>query len=207
MNPGQPHLYLASHSPRRRELLRQINLRFETLLLRSDRVRGSDVEEVPQPGEAAVDYVTRIARAKAEAGAMRARQRAMSAGVVLAADTEVIIDDEPLGKPRDAEAAAQMLQRLSGRSHEVLSAVAVARSESLIDLRLSRSLVEIRPLTAAEIRRYVASGEPLDKAGGYAVQGMGAMFISRLEGSYSGVMGLPLFETVELLRAAGFSLP
>ncbi len=202
-----PHLYLASHSPRRRELLRQINVRFETLLLRADRLRGSDVEEVPLAGEAPADYVVRIARAKAQSGVIRIRQRALTPGVVLAADTEVILDDEALGKPRDAEAAAQMLQRLSGRRHEVLSAVAVATGESAIDLRLSRSFVEIRPLEAAEIRRYVATGEPLDKAGAYAVQGLGAMFVARLEGSYSGVMGLPLYETVELLRAAGFQLP
>jgi septum formation protein len=202
-----PLLYLASHSPRRRELLRQINMRFETLLLRADRLRGRDVEEVPLAGEQPADYVVRIARAKAQAGVTRLRQRALAPGVVLAADTEVILDDEALGKPHDAEDAAQMLARLSGRRHEVLSAVAVATGETAIDLRLSRSLVEIRPLEAAEIRRYVASGEPLDKAGAYAVQGLGAMFVSRLEGSYSGVMGLPLYETVDLLQAAGFQLP
>ncbi len=204
---GRPLLYLASHSPRRRELLRQINVRFETLLLRSDRLRGTDVEEVPLPGEAAIDYVSRVTREKAQIGAIRARERGLTPGVVLAADTEVVIDGEALGKPRDAAAAAQMLTRLSGRTHEVLSAVALATSESMINLRMARSVVELRPLDATEVRRYVASGEPVDKAGAYAIQGLGAMFITRIEGSYSAVMGLPLFETAELLRLAGFELP
>jgi len=204
---GRPLLYLASHSPRRRELLRQINVRFETLLLRSDRLRGTDVEEVALPGETAIDYVCRVTREKAQAGAIRARERGLTPGVVLAADTEVVIDGEALGKPRDAAAAAQMLTRLSGRTHEVLSAVALATSESMINLRMARSVVELGPLDAAEIRRYVASGEPVDKAGAYAIQGLGAMFITRIEGSYSAVMGLPLFETAELLRLAGFELP
>jgi septum formation protein len=207
MTSGRPLLYLASHRPRRRELLRQINVRFETLLLRSDRMRGSDVEEIPLPGEAAADYVTRITREKARVGAVRARERGLAPGFVLAADTEVIVDGEALGKPRDAAAATQMLLRLSGRDHEVLSAVAVAASETTIDLRLTRSRVGIKALDPVELRRYVASGEPLDKAGGYAIQGLGAIFVTRIEGSYSAVMGLPLYETAELLRNAGFDLP
>ncbi|MBC7781833.1 MAG: septum formation protein Maf, partial [Proteobacteria bacterium] len=140
-------------------------------------------------------------------GATRARQRGLAPGVVLAADTEVIVDGEALGKPRDADAATQMLMRLSGRAHEVLSAVAVAASETLIDLRMTRNVVEMKTLDATEVRRYVASGEALDKAGGYAIQGTGAIFVTRIEGSYSAVMGLPLFETAELLRRAGFDLP
>jgi len=204
---GRPLLYLASHSPRRRELLRQINIRFETLLLRADRTRGSDIEEIPMPGEAATDYVCRVTREKARVGAVRARERGLAPGIVLAADTEVVVDGEPLGKPRDSAAAAKMLTRLSGRSHEVLCAVAVAASETQIDLRLTRSVVEMKPLDPVELRRYVSSGEPLDKAGAYAIQGLGAMFVARLEGSYSAVMGLPLFETAELLRNAGFDLP
>jgi septum formation protein len=207
MTLGRPLLYLASHSPRRRELLRQINVRFETLLLRSDRMRGSDVEEVPRGGEAAADYVTRVTLEKARVGAVRARERGLAPGVVLAADTEVVLDGEALGKPRDAAAAAQMLMRLSGRSHEVLSAVAVAAGEAQIDVRLTRSVVGLKALDPIELRRYVASGEPLDKAGAYAIQGLGALFVTRLEGSYSAVMGLPLFETAELLRNAGFELP
>jgi len=207
MSLSRPILYLASHSPRRRELLRQANIRFETLLLRSDRLRGSDVEEVPLSQETPADYVCRITREKALVGAVRARERGLAPGIVLAADTEVVIDGQPLGKPRDASSAMAMLQRLSGRSHEVLCAVAVATSESQIDLRLTRSVVEIKPLDPTELRRYVATGEPLDKAGAYAIQGVGAIFIARLEGSYSAVMGLPLFETAELLRNAGFELP
>jgi septum formation protein len=207
MTTGRPLLYLASHSPRRRELLRQINVRFETLLLRSDRMRGSDVEEIVRAGEAPTDYVTRITLEKARMGAARARERGMAPGVVLAADTEVVIDGEALGKPRDAAAATQMLTRLSGRSHEVLSAVAVATGETQIDIRLARSVVSLKVLDPVELRRYVSSGEPLDKAGAYAIQGLGALFVTRLEGSYSAVMGLPLFETAELLRNHGFDLP
>jgi septum formation protein len=207
MTNGRPLLYLASHSPRRRELLRQINVRFETLLLRSDRMRGSDVEEVPRDGESPADYVTRVTLEKARVGAVRARERALAPGAVLAADTEVVIDGEALGKPRDAAAAAQMLMRLSGRNHEVLSAVALATSDTQIDIRLTRSVVGLKPIDPTELRRYVASGEPLDKAGAYAIQGLGALFVTRLEGSYSAVMGLPLFETAELLRNSGFELP
>jgi septum formation protein len=207
MTIGRPLLYLASHSPRRRELLRQINVRFETLLLRSDRMRGSDVEEIPRAGEAPADYVSRVTLEKARVGAVRARERALAPGVVLAADTEVVIDGEALGKPRDAAAAAQMLMRLSGRSHEVLSAVALATSDTQIDIRLTRSVVGLKALDPIELRRYVASGEPLDKAGAYAIQGLGALFVTRLEGSYSAVMGLPLYETAELLRNCGFELP
>ena len=207
MTNGRPLLYLASHSPRRRELLRQINVRFETLLLRSDRMRGSDVEEIPREGEAPTDYVNRITLEKARVGAVRARERGLAPGVVLAADTEVVVDGEALGKPRDAAAAAQMLMRLSGRSHEVLSAVAVATSETLIDIRLTRSVVTLKTLEPVELRRYVSSGEPLDKAGAYAIQGLGALFVARIEGSYSAVMGLPLYETADLLRSNGFDLP
>ncbi|MCE2948088.1 MAG: Maf family protein [bacterium] len=207
MTIGRPLLYLASHSPRRRELLRQINVRFETLLLRSDRMRGSDVEEIPRAGEAPADYVSRVTLEKARVGAVRARERALAPGAVLAADTEVVIDGEALGKPRDAAAAAQMLMRLSGRSHEVLSAVALATSDTQIDIRLTRSVVGLKVLDPIELRRYVASGEPLDKAGAYAIQGLGALFVTRLEGSYSAVMGLPLYETAELLRNCGFELP
>lgn len=207
MTNGRPLLYLASHSPRRRELLRQINVRFETLLLRSDRMRGSDVEEIPREGETPTDYVSRVTLEKARVGAIRARERGLAPGVVLAADTEVVIDGEALGKPRDAAAATQMLTRLSGRSHEVLSAVAVATGETQIDIRLTRSVVSLKALDPVELRRYVSSGEPLDKAGAYAIQGLGALFVTRLEGSYSAVMGLPLYETAELLRNNGFDLP
>jgi septum formation protein len=207
MTRGRPLLYLASHSPRRRELLRQIGVRFETLLLRSDPIRGSDVEEVPQYGEAPTDYVNRVTLDKARVGAVRARERGLAPGLVLAADTEVVIDGEALGKPRDAAAATRMLIRLSGRSHEVLSAVAVATSETRIEIRQTRSTVWLKTLDPVELRRYVSTGEPLDKAGAYAIQGLGALFVTRIEGSYSAVMGLPLYETGELLRGSGFDLP
>jgi septum formation protein len=207
MTRGRPLLYLASHSPRRRELLRQIGVRFETLLLRSDPIRGSDVEEIPQDGEAPTDYVNRVTLEKARVGAVRARERGLAPGLVLAADTEVVIDGEALGKPRDAAAATRMLIRLSGRSHEVLSAVAVATSETGIEIRQTRSTVWLKTLDPVELRRYVSTGEPLDKAGAYAIQGLGALFVTRIEGSYSAVMGLPLYETGELLRGSGFDLP
>jgi septum formation protein len=207
MTNGRPLLYLASHSPRRRELLRQINVRFETLLLRSDRTRGGDVQEVPREGETPADYVSRVTIEKARVGMVRARERALAPGLVLAADTEVVIDGEALGKPRDAAHATQMLARLSGRSHEVLSAVALATGETQIDIRLTRSVVHLAAIDPGDLRRYVASGEPLDKAGAYAIQGLGALFVTRLEGSYSAVMGLPLHETAELLRNSGFELP
>lgn len=207
MTNGRPLLYLASHSPRRRELLRQINVRFETLLLRSDRTRGGDVQEVPREGETPADYVSRVTVEKARAGMVRARERALAPGLVLAADTEVVIDGEALGKPRDAAHATQMLARLSGRSHEVLSAVALATGETQVDIRLTRSVVHLAAIDPGDLRRYVASGEPLDKAGAYAIQGLGALFVTRLEGSYSAVMGLPLHETAELLRNSGFELP
>ena len=207
MTRGRPLLYLASHSPRRRELLRQIGVRFETLLLRSDPIRGSDVEEIPQDGEAPTDYVNRVTLDKARAGAVRARERGLAPGLVLAADTEVVIDGEALGKPRDAAAATRMLIRLSGRSHDVLSAVAVATSETRIEIRQTRSTVWLKTLDPVELRHYVSTGEPLDKAGAYAIQGLGALFVTRIEGSYSAVMGLPLYETGELLRGSGFDLP
>ncbi len=207
MTRGRPLLYLASHSPRRRELLRQIGVRFETLLLRSDPIRGSDVEEIPQDGEAPADYVNRVTLDKARVGAARARERGLAPGLVLAADTEVVIDGEALGKPRDAAAATRMLIRLSGRSHEVLSAVAVATSETRIEIRQTRSTVWLKTLDPVELRRYVSTGEPLDKAGAYAIQGLGALFVTRIDGSYSAVMGLPLYETGELLRGSGFDLP
>ncbi len=183
--------YLASTSPRRRQLLQQLGLVFETLAI--------DCEEVPRPGEAAHDYVLRVAQDKARAGlALRADGRP-----VLAADTEVVRDGEVLGKPRDGRHAVEMLLSLGGRTHQVLSAVV------LNDGRQQRwavqcSEVYMRAITRSEAEAYWRSGEPADKAGGYAVQGLGAIFIQRLQGSYSGVMGLPVFETAELL--AGFGI-
>ncbi|HXY05558.1 MAG TPA: Maf family protein [Burkholderiaceae bacterium] len=201
--------YLASHSARRRELLRQIGARFETLLLRMTPPRGPEVREQRQPGEATVDFVVRVAREKAEQGNQALISRSLLSRPVLSADTIVTIDGDILGKPQDAEQAAQFLQRLSGRTHEVLTAIALAvpsgRTSNLWT-SLSTSRVTMRALDAGEIARYCASGEPFDKAGGYAIQGRAAIFIDRLEGSYSGVVGLPLAETSALLARAGVRL-
>jgi septum formation protein len=182
---------LASRSPRRRALLTQIGVPHV--------VRSADIDETVAPGERAADYVVRMARSKALA--VRARGEVLP---VLAADTTVVLDELICGKPADEADALGILERLSGRSHQVLTAVALALDAS-VALRLSQSEVRFRPLSRAEIRAYWASGEPRDKAGAYAVQGLGAVFVEQLSGSYSGVMGLPLFETAELLSAAGLA--
>jgi septum formation protein len=199
-------VYLASRSPRRRELLRQIGVAFEVFQLREAAQRRVDIDETPLSGETPEAYVLRVARDKAQAAAAMIAARRVAPRPVLAADTTVVLDDAILGKPADVADAVRMLGRLSGRSHRVLTAVAVARGTD-IDTRLSDSQVWFRALAADEIRRYVASGEPNDKAGGYAVQGHAAAFITRIEGSYSGIMGLPLAETAELLRIHGILLP
>ena len=192
-------IYLASRSPRRRELLKQIGVTYELMLLRENPQRGADVKETPLPDEAPVAYVTRIAQIKAESGWRIVIKRRMPQYPVLAADTTVVIDNEILGKPEDAQHAQRMLRRLSGHTHQVLTAVAVACNGQVATV-LSTSAVEFRELTDDEIRRYVVGGEPLDKAGAYAIQGRAAVFARRITGSYSGIMGLPLFETAELLR-------
>ncbi len=182
-------LYLASRSPRRAELLQQIHLRFET--------RPADIDESPLPGETPAAYVLRMAEEKARA----VWQALAGTGehAVLGADTSVVLDDALLGKPRDRSDAETMLHRLSGRSHQVLSAVCLIR-EHFCQSRLQCSQVRFRPLESAEIQAYCATDEPMDKAGAYAIQGYAAIFVERLEGSYSGVMGLPLLETWQLLK-------
>jgi septum formation protein len=186
-------LHLASQSPRRRELLAQLGVPFELVEV--------DVPEVHGAGEAPRAYVERVARAKARAGL-----RAVSAGdpgaVVLSADTEVVLDDRVFGKPHDAGAAVAMLRALSGRQHAVISVVCCA-SASSEDIAVCESMVRFVELDERAIAHYVATGEPFGKAGGYAIQGKAAAFIAHLSGSYSGVMGLPLFETARLLRGAG----
>jgi septum formation protein len=201
----EKRIYLASRSPRRRELLKQIGVSFELLVLREDARRGVDVDETPSPGEAPVDYALRIACAKAEAAAIRVAQRRLQLYPVLAADTTVVLDKEVIGKPRDGEHAAQMLAMLAGREHSVITAVAIAMHERL-ESGVSESSVEFRALTPAEIQRYVASGEPFDKAGAYAIQGRAAAFVTRISGSYSGIMGLPLAETAGLLQKFGIEV-
>jgi septum formation protein len=187
-------IYLASSSPRRQELLRQIGVEFEVV--------PSAILEVPVPGEAAEDYVRRVARDKARAVAARLAAAGRAARPVLGADTEVVLDGEILGKPRDAAHARAMLARLAGRSHEVLSAVVLVNGAAE-HAALSRSRVTLAPLGDAAIERYCASGEPLDKAGGYAIQGRAAAFVTRIEGSYSGIVGLPLDAVAALLAQAG----
>ncbi|MFO1425057.1 MAG: Maf family protein [Candidatus Competibacteraceae bacterium] len=189
-----PWIYLASASPRRRELLRQIGVSYRRLRL--------DVDETPRLGETPDAYVVRLALAKARAGCATLGRRLPAP--VLGADTAVVMDDAILGKPRDRAEGLTMLALLSGREHRVLSAVALA-VPTRDAVRVQESRVRFRALTPAERAAYWDSGEPLDKAGGYAIQGRAAAFVAELRGSYSGVMGLPLFETAELLRAFGIS--
>lgn len=198
MTLGFQHIYLASGSPRRRELLKQIGVAFEPLLLRTQPPR-TDVEELPHPEESPEDYVVRVARAKAEAGWLRLYDRKLPKSPVLAADTAIFLDGEIIGKPGGRERAEATLRRLSGRRHQVLTGVALAY-EDRIEAGLSVTAVDFGEVSEAEIRRYAAGGEPWDKAGAYAIQGRAGAFVARIEGSYSGVMGLPLYETAQLLR-------
>ena len=195
-------IYLASRSPRRQELLRQIGIDFEVLRLRSAPGRHRDVVEETRDGEPPLHYVERIARTKAAVGWNRMLERGLPTRPVLGADTEVVLEDTVFGKPDDADAARKMLERLSGRRHDVVSAIAL-RWHDDVEVALSVTHVTMRRLSAGEIERYVASGEPFDKAGGYAIQGRGAMFITCIDGSYSGVMGLPLAETAAALSRIG----
>jgi len=198
-------LYLASKSPRRHALLRQLAIEFDTLLLREAAGRDRDVVEETRDAEPAAHYVERMARTKAQVGWQRMENRKLAERPVLGADTEVVLDGEVFGKPRNANEAARMIRRLAGRSHQVLTAVAL-RHRGGTEVEVSVSRVTLRRLGAAELERYVASGEPFDKAGGYALQGLAAAFVSRLEGSYSGVVGLPLYETSALLARAGMAV-
>ncbi len=197
-----PRIYLASRSPRRQELLRQIGVDFEILKLRSAPGRHRDVVEETRDGEPPLHYVERVARTKASVGWHRMEERGLPPFPVLGADTEVVFEDMVFGKPADADAARRMLERLSGRRHDVISAVAL-RWQDDVEVALSVTHVTMRRLAAAEIAAYVASGEPFDKAGGYAIQGRAAAFITRIDGSYSGVMGLPLAETAAALTKIG----
>ena len=198
-------IYLASRSPRRQELLRQIGIDFDELRLREAPGRDPDIVEGSRDGESAPDYVKRIARTKANVGWERMTERGLPAQPVLGADTEVVLDGHIFGKPADAPHALEMLARLSGRTHLVLTAVAL-RWEREFVIMVSTSQVTMRELTADEMARYVATGEPVGKAGGYAIQGLAAAFITRIDGSYSGVMGLPLAETAAALARIGRSV-
>jgi septum formation protein len=200
----EPRIYLASQSPRRRELLAQIGVRFDLLLFRSGGRCDPETIEDPLPNESPDVYAVRVAAAKARHGARLLQERRLPSRPVLAADTTLDVDGEIVGKPRDDADAAEILGRLSGRSHRVLTAVAIAcgqdRGERL-ETKLSVSEVRFRVLAPEEIRRYVASGEPRDKAGAYGIQGRAAMFVEEIRGSHSGIVGLPLCETALLLRA------
>jgi len=199
-------IWLASRSPRRGELLAQIGVAFDLLRLREADGRPADVVEVAHDREPPLHYVERIARTKAQAGWRSVEARKLEPRPVLGADTEVVLDGEIFGKPADAEAARAMLARLAGRRHEVATAVALKWNDDVF-FALSLSIVEIAKLSRAAIDAYVASGEPFGKAGGYGIQGRAAAFVTRIEGSYSGVMGLPLAETARLLGQAGFPVP
>ncbi|MDX5445434.1 MAG: Maf family nucleotide pyrophosphatase [Zoogloeaceae bacterium] len=201
---SRPRIYLASRSPRRRELLRQIDVDFDLLLFREGERTDGDVDETPHAEENVEAYVARLAVMKAEAGARRVAMRQIVNRPVLGADTTLEVDGEIIGKPASREDAANTLERLSGRSHRVLTAVALAdgrRPEHLPSI----SEVRFRELSRSEIRHYVATGEPMDKAGAYGIQGRAAIFVADIRGSHSGIMGLPLYETAQLL--ARFGLP
>lgn len=202
---NQNKIYLASKSPRRRELLRQIGVEFELMLLRSDPGRTIDVSEDVLPGEDVHDYVARVARAKGDFAYKLLLQRRQPLRPVLTADTTVTIDGDILGKPVDNREAVAMLERLSGRTHQVLTAVAV-HSDRVAEQITQVSKVRFAKLTPEQIKAYCATLEPYDKAGGYGIQGPAAMFIEHIEGSHSGIMGLPLFETANLLRKAGLAI-
>ena len=206
MKITQPRIYLASRSPRRRELLKQIGINFEVLIMRSDPRRTIDVDETPVVDEQPEDYVRRVCKDKAEMGYAILRLRNLPPFPVLAADTTVTLDGKIFGKPDNAEQAAEMLRQFSGREHQVLSAVAVAMDEH-VEVAVSTSTVRFATLDEERIRRYLHTREFSDKAGGYGIQGYAGAFIEHLNGSYSGVMCLPLFETVQLLQRFDYPTP
>lgn len=195
-------IYLASRSPRRRELLGHIGVKFHLLLFRNRAGAAPDIDESPQPGEDPRDYVLRLARAKAAVGWKRMLERNLPPAPVLAADTTVALEGRIFGKPQDRADAERMLAALSGRRHEVLTAVALQFDDEM-ETALSVSDVQFRELAQDEIRAYVATGECDDKAGAYAIQGRAALFVAEIRGSQSGIVGLPLYETAQLLQKMG----
>jgi septum formation protein len=206
MSTLQPRIYLASQSPRRRELLKQIGINFDVLLLRNDPRRITDVDETPHLNEPAVDYVQRVSRAKAVFGRDTLLTRNLRPFPLLAADTTVTQDNKIFGKPLNREDAATILRELSGKQHQVLTSVAVAHGDR-VECSVSVTTVTFAKLDEERIRHYLLSNEWHDKAGAYGIQGVAGSFVQRIEGSYTGVMGLPLFETVELLRRFGHPVP
>ncbi|MDE1713767.1 Maf family protein (plasmid) [Chromobacterium amazonense] len=198
MIANDDRIYLASGSPRRREILEQLGLNLERI--------HADIDETVRPGEDAVAYTERLAREKAEAGWQVVASCGLPERPLLAADTTVTQDGEIFGKPEDAADARRMLLAFSGRSHQAITSVAVRRGDKLL-VRTSVTDVYFKKLSDAEIQRYIDSGEPFDKAGGYGIQGRAGVFIERIAGSYTGVMGLPVYETALLLAEFGFDLP
>ncbi len=205
MKPADHKIYLASKSPRRRELLRQIGVEFELLLLRDHTSRGPDVSEEVLPGEKAEEYVVRVTREKAECASKMMLLRRLPLRAVLAADTTVVLDGRILGKPADEAEAMEMLRALSGRVHQVITSVALHRDEDTWQLTQT-SDVTLARLSEDTIRAYCATSEPYDKAGSYGIQGLASVFVERIAGSYTGIMGLPLHETAKLLRQAGIPI-
>ncbi len=193
-------IYLASQSPRRRQLLEQLGVRYELLLAGPEEDAESLEDEIK--GESPEAYVARVTAAKLDAALARLAARGLPPAAVLCSDTTVAVDQQILGKPRDAEDAFRILRLLAGRQHRVITAVALGLAERR-SVAVSLSLVDFAPLSDEQIRQYIASGEPFGKAGAYAIQSQAAAWISRIEGSYSGIMGLPLFETAQLLRQWG----
>lgn len=196
-------LYLASRSPRRRELLHQIGIDFDTVVFRDGMHADLETDETPLVNEDPVVYVERIARAKALHGLKIVEERRLPMRPVLSADTTLEFEGEIIGKPTDMADATRILKRLSGQTHRVLTGVAINHLGH-IEYLLSTSEVRFRVIDDEEIRHYVMSGEPMDKAGAYGIQGRAGMFVAHLAGSYTGVMGLPVCETGELLKKLGF---
>ena len=200
-------IYLASRSARRRELLMQIGVKFEPLLFREGTRQDADTDEMANPGEQPDEYVRRVTRLKAESAWQRVvMRRGLQRKPILAADTTVALAGQILGKPTDREDAERILRILSGTQHRVLTAVAIT-FEGRFEMAVSESLVTFAPLDEARISAYVLSGEPFDKAGAYAIQGRAGAFVERIEGTYTGVVGLPLHETANLLRLFGVAVP
>lgn len=196
----KPFVYLASQSPRRRQLLEQLGVAYELLLPHPH--EDAEALEVVLPNEAPRTYVQRVAQLKLDAALQRLQQRGLARAPVLCSDTTVALGREILGKPADGKDAARMLRRLAGKTHRVLTAVALGTVDKRVQA-ISSSRVTFAPMSRDQINAYVASGEPLGKAGAYAVQGRAAAHIARLSGSYTGIMGLPLFEAAQLLREMG----
>jgi septum formation protein len=199
-------LYLASKSPRRKQILEQMGITDIRLLAAGrSQLTAYEGDETQGDGERAEDYVIRTSRIKAAQAFARIRREALPGAPVLAADTIVVLDGQVLGKPRNVAEARDFMQRLSGRTHEVRTAVSAGTDEENLKTLVSVSRVTFCTMTEGQIEGYIASPEPYDKAGGYGIQGLAGLFISSISGSYSGIMGLPVFETAELLRPFGLT--